>query len=100
MSTTKINIPEYPALVLLFGIPGCDHCRDFEPVLRAAHQKHAKIPAFVINCADQGEVADKLGVRATPTTFLLSHGQVVSRLEGVQPPEVAEMLFQKAEALR
>lgn len=99
VSTTKINVPEYPALVLMFGMDGCSHCEDFEPVLRAAHGRHSRVPAFVINCKDQGEIADALGVTGTPTTFLLSRGRVVARLEGAQSPEMSEMLFQKADAI-
>ena len=95
----RIDIPSYPAQPLHFGAEGCDHCREFEPVIRSVSERHPRVPAFVIDCGSQGKAADAFGIAATPTTVLVSHGRQVTRLEGVQGAAVVEMLFQKAEAL-
>ncbi len=73
------------ALVYFFS-PQCGACRMLTPKMRALSSANQNV--FVVDVAQQLEVARALRVLATPTTFEIERGVVVGVHIGGLPPEV------------
>jgi thiol-disulfide isomerase/thioredoxin len=109
-------------IVVVWAMPGCGACDEYLPMFLKqvhAHRAHGapfhvwspgkpiepgEIPVLLYDAASENEelqeFADRLGVSATPTTFMLTR-YGVSKAEGaVSPSEVDQLLYAAQRANR
>jgi thioredoxin-like negative regulator of GroEL len=97
--SAAVHIDISPVLVILFGMPGCEHCDAFVPRFRAAAARHPEVTAYAVDSSVQEDAANRYKVRVLPTTVVLSFGRQVERIEGAKSEREAERLFAAAERL-
>lgn len=70
-----MSIPEYPIVVVVFGMEGCPACASYIPKFReVARAWQGRVPAFVVDANQQPAAADFYGITDTPTTLVLRYG--------------------------
>lgn len=92
---------DYPVLILMFGMEGCPACEATLPRFVKVRKEFSHIPAYAIdsNRNSISDVADRLKVSITPTTFLLRYGRIDKRFEGEASVADFEKLFRYADGL-
>jgi hypothetical protein len=105
-------------LVVVWAMPGCGACDEYLPMLLKqieAHKSHGapfhiwspgkaiepgEIPVLLYDAASEDEelqeFADRLGVSATPTTYLLTR-YGTSKIEGAVPSSDIDQLLYAAQ---
>lgn len=93
-----MSITDAPVAVVVFGQLGCPACDVYIPRFRAVATRYGRcVPSWVLDSARYTEAADSLGVRETPTTYVLRYGRPASRpLVGDAPEASIEDIFRRA----
>lgn len=97
-----MNLGNSNVVVALFVMEGCGACHEYLPRFQriAEPYKRAGIPVLIIDAATEdaeiNELADRWGVRATPTTIVARRGPGVIRQEGNLSDEYLKQLFDAA----
>ena len=91
-----------PAIIIVVTMAGCDACAEYLPIFRRIAHRHPKIPVHYVDAAAQRgsqawQIAERYGVRATPTTRVLRRGPGSIKVEGAQDADYVEWLFATAE---
>jgi thioredoxin-like negative regulator of GroEL len=76
-----VKLDQYPVIVIVWAMPGCDNCEEYAPRFRAiAAEFEGCVPAAVINCedVDQGWL-QHYGVHQVPSTMVVRRGRVTAR---------------------
>lgn len=95
-----ITLP--PAIIIVVTMAGCDACAEYLPVFRQVAKRHVTVPVHYVDAAaERGsqawQIAERYGVRATPTTLVLRRGPGSIKVEGSQDADYVEWLFKVAE---
>ena len=88
--------------VFVFVAHGCGACHEYLPRFRRLAQA-AGAPGRVYDIAkDQhgAAFADKLGVKATPTTVVMRDGKIKSIVGGVSNAEISKLLAEVRPAVK
>ena len=83
--TTEVLQSESPVLVD-FWAPWCGPCRMIAPMVEElANENGDSVKVGKLNIDDHPQAAQKYDVSAIPTLIVFRGGEVVDRLQGVQP---------------
>ena len=55
--------------IIIFSAPWCSPCRMFKPVLEKISNE-LDVPCYTINTDEEADLAQELGIRTVPTTFI------------------------------
>lgn len=89
--------------VVVFSMAGCPACSEYMPRFnRIARRAADGVPVHVLDAADPRHqaLAERLGVSATPATYVLRSPAGAVALIGAAPNADIEQLFQIARAHR
>jgi thioredoxin 1 len=75
------------ASVLYFFSPGCGACKPLTPRFQEMSRRRPK-SVFVVNVAEEMELARSLGVMATPSLVEVADGIIVNYHVGMPPAEL------------
>lgn len=87
-----------PAAVFVFGAHGCPACTEYVPRFkRIAGPYRNRFPIGVYDLARDGqhanEFASRLGIRATPTTVVMTHrGAIHKKVGALGDAQIRELL--------
>jgi len=73
------------ALVYCYS-PNCPPCRNMTPHIDKLAEETGKV--FKLDITRNMELAQAIGIRATPTTLILDGGEIRKVLVGVKPPKL------------
>lgn len=92
------RIINLPVCVVVFALPGCPACAEYEPVFRQVASAWAqRIPAFFVDSTAQPQAADFYGIQDLPTTLVLRYGAVIGYPEvGALDPPTVDAVFRMA----
>lgn len=76
--------------IINFSAPWCWPCRAFKPQLDKL-SKELNIPFYTINIDENAELAETLGIRNVPTTFV--YGAEETKILGIKPIEEVKSLL-------
>ena len=89
----KVLRADKPVLIE-FGAPWCQPCRQLEPELEKLAQTYAGKAAFYsLNVDEVPDLVMAYGVMAVPTTILFRDGEPVQRISGFRPMRALEKAF-------
>jgi thioredoxin-like negative regulator of GroEL len=74
------------ALIVEFTSPYCYECKEALPLLKAASRVHSSNLA-VVDARERPDLANKYGIRATPTILVVDKKGRVTSTWNVTPPE-------------
>ncbi len=80
-----------PVLIYCYS-PNCGPCRAMTPLMERLARETGRVHTFDIT--RDLETAQKMGIRATPTTLVIVAGEVRQVLIGAQPPHKLEALLE------
>jgi len=90
------------AVVIVFVMENCPACAEFKPLLEKLAEKYkGQVPMLVYDANDERRevqaLADRLGVHATPATYVMRRGPVTPiGVEGVLGEPELEYMFNLA----
>jgi thioredoxin 1 len=106
MAVQKITDSTFDDIVLTDGVvlidcwaPWCQGCKQFDPVFRAAADRHPDHTFAQVDTQAESELAKKLGVTHIPTLILFRDGILLLRQPGYVPAEGLDEIVDKAAAL-
>jgi len=71
-----------------FWAEWCGPCRSLAPILEeVANELGTKAKVFKVNVDDNGDLAQKFGIRGIPTMIFFKNGKAAKTLVGVQPKD-------------
>lgn len=69
-----------------FWAPWCGPCQQLGPVIdEIATEQQGKAVVAKVNVDDAQDLAVRYGIKSIPTLLIFKNGEVVKRLQGVQP---------------
>jgi thioredoxin 1 len=81
-------------VLLEFGAPWCQPCKQLEPLLfQLAQQWQGKMKLVKVDVDESADLAMRYGVMGVPTTILFVNGEVKARLTGFQSRNKLEEKF-------
>lgn len=87
---------EIPVLVD-FWAPWCAPCQMVAPILEKVAEDFAgRVKVIKVNVDEAPELANQYGIRGIPSLLVIKHGDVVSRMVGVQPESVIASALEAA----
>ena len=86
------SIPQSGKAVVEFSAPWCGPCRVQKNILQAIESERT---VFIgeVNIDEDFELADKMGIKSVPTIIVMSNGEEVNRLNGLQQKSTLDALF-------
>ena len=93
--STEVENSSVPVLVD-FWAEWCAPCRRLAPIVEELANEYAgKVKFCKVNVEEEGELAQKFGIRSIPTIIIFKDGKPVNQLIGLQPKsEISKVLDQ------
>jgi thioredoxin 1 len=77
----------------------CKGCKDFEPVFRAAAERHPGHTFGRVNTGSETNLTERLKIQHVPTLVVFREGILLMRQPGHAPAEALDEIVEKAVAL-
>lgn len=85
------EIKAAPLAVIRFTATWCGPCKSLAPIFDEVAKEHPEMKTFVVDVDENGDIAQKFGVRGIPTLMRIEKGSVTLQRSGAMPkPEVEE----------
>jgi len=93
--STEVEDSPVPVLVD-FWAEWCAPCRRLAPIVEElANEYTGKVKFCKVNVEEEGELAQRFGIRSIPTIIIFKDGEPVNQLIGLQPKaEISKVLDQ------
>ncbi|HUU75666.1 MAG TPA: thioredoxin family protein [Methanoregulaceae archaeon] len=89
----EIEKADGPALVMFYS-PTCPHCRNMEPYFKQYAEEYAGLVLFArLDISTSQWIAERYGVRSTPTFKFFCNGKPVSDLVGAVYPALLKRMI-------